>query len=214
MKSFFTFLTILLFLFSGCKKKDPTDPDNNPFTAVFTEQFDEISDWQYFEQEYDSISQFYEYMEKSFSFSEGKAVLYANQNEDCERIALSKGLSNSSEIMDIIETDTLLVSFYFSEIEYSGMGWSTIAIALDNHVLRFSIRQINEPTEYTLKIANWEMYDLFTVGDSEADLKLDYSNNPEILGTNKIIIRADACGADLYASTKLVLDKIILAHQN
>jgi hypothetical protein len=215
MKINLLLLLSIPFLFSSCKKDDdPIGPDNNPYSAVFTEQFDEESDWEYFEEKFDSTSQTSEYVSKTFYFINGIAELEAVQNDDCERVALTKPLGNSQEIIDIIEDDTLFITFNVNEVEYSALGWSAIAIAVGNHVLEFSFKQINEPTEFALKITNWQMFDLTMVGDTEADLAFEYSNNPEVLGTNKIIVKADACGADLYASAKLVLDKIVMVKES
>lgn len=216
MKSILPHLLIVLVLFTACKKDDEPKigPDNNPYTAVFSEQFDETADWKYFEQEYDSVNQTSDYIEKSFSFSNGMAELNAIQNDDCDRVALTKEISNSEEIIDLIENDTLLVTIHINEIEYSAMGWSSIILALDNHVLKFSLNQIDKPTEYVLKIAKWEMYDLFVVGDADAGIQFEYANNPEVLGTDRCIIRADACGADLYASAKIVVDKIVMVKRS
>lgn len=213
----FLFIPLLLIVvqISSCKDDDdPIGPDTNPYIAVFSEQFNEVSDWKYYEQEYDSVNQTSDYIEKSFSFSNGMAELNAVQNNDCDRVVLTKEISNTQEIIDHIESDSVFITFNLDENELGASGWSSIVLALDSHFLEFEFYHIDEPTEYVLKIANWQMYDLFTVGDADANLQFEYSNNPTALGTDQLMIRADACGGDLYASAKIVVDKVVMVVSN
>ena len=205
-------VSIMSFLWlSACKKtEEPIGPSNNPYQALFAEKFDDESDWQYHLMEFDSIGNIAGYINPNFFFSNGMAELSANQNNNCDRKALTKTLNRSQQIIDIINSDTLFVSLKINEIDYAALGWSSIIIALDKHFLRFAFNEINVPTTYTLKISDWQLFDPDIQGDPDAEINMTYSNNPDEFGTDKLIIKADACEADLGAEARIVVDEISL----
>jgi hypothetical protein len=199
-----------LLILSSCKKKDLAFPGSVSYLDVFYENFESEAGWTYYTLSFDSLGYPDGHDSVDFAFENGLAEVIAIQDNQCARGVLDKHLDRHEQIRKSILNDTVFVSFKIKNVSQIESGWSSLVLALDSHVLTFSFDEIDTSTTYTFQIAEWKVYNLVTQGNPNASFRTEYSNISEPLGTNKVLLKAEACRGSNYADARMVFDEIII----
>lgn len=198
----------ILILLGSCKKDPVEFPSLVTYPEAFSEDFNSAENWTSYVLSFDSAGYPNGHDSVDFSFENGLAEIRAAQDDQCSRHVLDRHLDQHSLILRAIENDTLFVSFTINQIEHIGAGWTAVILTLDEHVISFSLSEIEATTTYTFEISDWEVYNYQVAGDTNATIVTEYTNEAEPLGNNKILLKSEACRGSGYAEARMIFDEI------
>lgn len=192
---------IIIYSISSCKGTD-TSPKRT-FVNFFEDDFDNNIYWKYQNREYDSIAGASVFVDHEFNVSNSSASLNANQGEGCVVKRLVHEVQRADDLNYLINSDSLYVKLNIEKSFLGASGALSFNLIVDTNQIMVYIPEFDVNTTFEFKIHKWNVYE---TDNSQETLVWNYSKNT--VEPNCFMIKASACGADLYADASITLNRI------